>query len=1667
MLLLICATKHFRKLTHSLFEHQIFNLFSRKLSQQRVNPPTILNPHAHTLPHKLNVCDNLTAYATPITDSTNKKLRVTDKNQVDFACKPSAEDQIDYRTLLCVLFSFSTNLTDGANDHNIECVPITDTLTKIRVYDRHHVPHPQREILCYPITNLTRPLDLFGAFPKSVQTFLPANPPAPPNRYSSKTNNTLRMFSDIQNVDIDVVDNVPQPPPLPIDTGTIILRKSRLPETIRSKSANSVLCTYTSSNMASLKEEKNYTNHSRVQRKHVTARVSSVSPVGRLSKPDQRKASASPIAFGRSYSKERMFAEEKKKMEESMPLCRKSFTASTSILRNPDLKSPDEVKRAVQTTFRMPSSSEKIVASKSLRKTSAGGTVRTSALSYSANRTEKGPTKMAEKSLRLTLAVTPKGGRPSTTTLRTTTTDSSRYGKTMSSTSSQLRSSSAAAKIAANKIKRTAAKTNSNLSLARTSSTYSIDSTNSKMKSGSKSITTMSRSVSKDLSTITGRPSTTVKTKRSLSKDKLNGAQKKREPMSRGAEPKAKINSRRIETKKTVKTESANNSRQAVSETINRSSRSDAFFQNLFLRDIESPTPSTVSCLSRNTYVQEKARLWDSLAEAHNEVALPKYQSAYLANKRAVTESKFKAMEHEHKLRQSRSASPNRIFRPRSLFYDRISKFDSFYQLSDDDEEFGNASETEATKYRSRSEPSSKLYFTVASRPRSPQVIQGSQRNKAVTAEKTTRSLTPTAEIRSPSCRRIQSFRVAQKSDQVRARSLGVASDNRCQSLDSRQLARSASVDANCYENHMAQCSHRRSDRFSELNQFYSNLERVGQLERATSSTDLRPIRKEGDIIDFDIWKQVRQHEKNEKELNSLIGKLKREEKEKDLFFRPKYVEDAKWHRSEDSGLRIKEKSVEDLKEQFLEKSLADRHADVVVSKDNYKPLWRGSSVLDLASNMVVKYNQPPGVHRTDSASSTSMAKSLTEKRLGLSQKLISTLSHEQVNKIKNQLSEIYGNNFGAATKKTAKDDENAEQYIINVQSESQPNTRPLTVRSNSLVMQHELLAPVLQKQQTRLMENYKAESTGTVFEPRYSRSADRATEMIRREQAHITEAEKRTIFHNISKEIQNKINEKRQKSMAPIVTPKETRGAIASDNARSTMQPESLPPPLPIVSLEYSGTTKITHKPSNNSMKFEAKLEKTVKRDTTNQPHSIIYLPAPPPPPPIPFRGTSITCESETVSSEASKQTVIYKEPDDRIKEKIEYFETKQEESPPETTIYHAREYSSPDEDEVMKIIEDKIKSKTSESKCDEKKCSSLGLSSSASDFKELFGEREIRKIYEPSTEVVVRPPSPRRNPFLNTASETTSCESAFRSRSVSPQFESKNFKTYFNLVRTGDVRKMKDKFESLTYRPQRSFDAMPPRRIQSDPELNKIKRLPSPPKTIVRNHEAGDVSWITHKFEVKNSAARGRSRTRRIISPIPKIPFKKDDRFMPHIDIISKTASLKQELKTVSPIPRPPPSTVWTGEVNKLRHKFESSNRLSLLGQMYTSSPDIRELKDISSYLSGSWIAHKYPKARDNARSPVCPEKGPISDRIPRRQLSRPNSTSPPRSKRNTVPSILKPFYDIFANQDYDPAKHRPTHRYVPDKRIEAEFLWRRLQRNAAGCYRKPTVKFEGCSL
>lgn len=1413
---------------------------------------------------------------------------------------------------------------------------------------------PQREIICYPITHVTKPIDLFGSYPKNIKTFVPISPPPPPCRKSSRVNSTLKLFRTIS----------------PGRHETCFSSENNYYEGGRSKSAGPLVTT--TCRASALKEEKNIENTTRIARRQ-TLRVSSASPVGRVSRHqvEARKGSPSPVAFGRGISKERTFAEEKKRLEMS----KKDVSGSTRILRNPDLKSPDEVKKAMHSTFRMPSR-ERAACQRTARRL-GGNTFKSSTSIYSSNKSIDKPERVLRSTVAISLRKDPKNTRTTNLVSRTSKIDSK--SKNISRTFM----------------------TASNVSLARTNSTFSIDSTNSKKKTQVKS--------TREPITLTGR-----RKKKSSSKEKLDSKKKEDKKTKTVSVKKPEVINPNI-------TEDMQSTYNEAILQQNSNVRSDCFFQNLFLRDMSSPTPSTISNISRTTTVLEKAKMWNNVSyKSEPSLRQPNY---YLSQKRPVTSSKFKSLEAD----RTRSLSPERVYRPRTIISKHISKFDSLYQLSDEEDEFGNISRSLTYSYqeRSRSEPPSKTYLTEVRQPNEPTVIHGKN-----SLNYSYRSESPVRNIRSPSCRRIQSFRSNQQNEinckkVSRARSLGVTDRNGSQNNLSESY--SCSLNTLNYEKHVPVCCHKRSDRFLELNNFYSNVERVGQLEKATSSSDLRPIRKCEEIIDFDLWKKVRAQERAEKELNYLIRKLKDEQKEKDLLFRPHDVENIRWIRERDNGLRTKEKSVEDLRDMFHKKSRETdineiRQQEQDALKDNYKPLWRGKSVVDLASNMVEKYNPP---ERSDSLK---LPKEFSEdKRFGLSNKLMSTLSTDQINKIKNQLSEIYNNNSEQKSKKHL---DNSEKYVMTVPSNFKEQ-KGLTVRSNSMITKEDLLLPVLQKHKTRLIE--KAESIGALNKAQTFKSFKLT------ESEQLSEVDKKRLSQSLSRELKDKIAQRNTAER-----PKETRGATAAEQAKQSLSPRSC------YSLDSSfPSSKQAKENLNNGM--------------------IAFIP---PPPPLPDRKTISekrpsrqTSIADSICSEASNRTITLntKQSED-VKSKIKYFEERKEDEENVTTIYHAREDSSPDEEELMRYIEHKMKQKETDSA---QRSPGLSASHSVTDIKELFGEKPNLNNFT-RYEIVDKksksvPPDyrstekNRTQPPQNMISAASSFESFNRSRSISPEPE-KYSRSYLNIVKTGDVRKIKDKFESLDVCMANSW--CEPKRFCSDPELDKYfleLRGTSPNKTTVRDHEAGDVSRITHKFELRNSSSRGRSRTRRerVISPIQKISFKKEDRFMPHIDIISKTAALKQKMSKTSS------SSSWpivTGEVNKIKNKFESQENMSLLGQMYTSAPDFRELKDISSYLSGSWVAHQFPKPQDNARSLSSPDKSPENGII-KKKVVRPSSTSPPRTKKLAV-SILKPYYDIFADQKFDPSIHRPKSRYVPDRQHEAETLWKKLQYNL----RKPTVKFEG---
>lgn len=1464
------------------------------------------------------------------------------------------------------------------DEMDIEYLPITSTLTKIRVHNKNLQPHIQNEILCYPIMNVTKPIDLFAPFPKqSNESANRSNPPSPPARVSSK--DKVTALKAAKNGRIEMVPVQKRTTVAAASNDGSTRSKNRHTSAVRSRSAS---CLTTS--FASLKDEKNFANNSRVAEQYVE-RVSSLSPIGR--KLDKRKVNDVPIAFGRSISKERTFAEEKRKQEEQLPLCRRAWTASTNILRDPFVQSSNEVRDAVRNTYQVPQTRERMTTTTITKKNSAGNTVKTSAITYTKDKLSKDSVKNDEETVRMTTVELKPSDAPSVIVKSNLTKSSVKTETKMSPRSKQT------------------TKMSSNFSLARTNSSYSIESSAMRRK-----IRNRPYSI-KSTAKVTTIPPVTI-----LSKSRKKKTDDKKFDQSQVTS---------IASDKTVKTvqpssdehersnsfimmKSGNDkSKSAIKSANLLGSRSDTFFQSLFLRNGPNSVGRTAhpkaEALHQNSLVQEKAQFYDTIPRRSN--IKKRSPSVYLQQKQAVSGSKFLTLQNE-RMRQSRSLSPLRS--PlKTINFNPYQKIDSFFQLSDEEEdEFGCTSFNYNFHERSRSEPRSITYI---------QREHASGQTTVKTnghGEQTSRSLSPTREVRSPSSRRIHSFRAQHKIDTHNS-----SGHRRYHSLDSRIIRRSArSPNADGSDVVLAS----QPEKFKDLNRFYSTVERVGQLERATSNTDLHPIRRENELIDFDVWKRVRDYEKAARELSSLVGKLKSDEREKDFLFRPKYPEDIKWDRYNESGLRVRDKSVEDLKEIFIEKMSREQMDDHRLANDRYRSLWKGSSVVDLATNVAVR-----------------LGTSEESRRMGLSSNLISTLSKDQVSKIKNQLTEIYSTSSKGTKNKT---ETPPARYVIDVNETNKIRPTNLLVRSNSLLGEKDLLKPVLQRQESRWKNTgHKAESMTTVQETRITRSVDRYDSMARRQAQPVTEDVRRKLLQQLGNEICDKIKERREK----IVHPKETRGAQTVEGTTKARSIHSGDQPRK--SNSSDGLSSIA-KMSIDTTKSSANNSTTPVIDKHDS-HKDMQQRA---------KSSSLLAAIEPIN--------------EKVKQKIDYFEMKKDEKQPKT-IYLPRDDSSIDDDEVIRMVEAKYNERHESEKPSSlarDQCYANGLSSSTSDFKEIFGEREsARNLMD------FRTPTPTNTTDNHSKVGSDAVEMFFRSRSISPI----NNSVHSTLKRLPADELLTSSYGSKTTKQipnkSRSIFALPPRRFKSDPAINEITfRNPNPSKIIVKSHEAGDVSFITHKFELKKEAAnRGRARTRRVPSPtFSRVSLRKGDRLMPHIDIISKTIALKEAInRSIPPRTNTKNLDVIAGEVKSLCHKFESQtsdDRVSLIGQMYTSSPDISELKDISNYLSSTWIAHKYSKPNDNARSAVDPEKGPTNQEIKRKLSARSNSTSPTPNPQN-IRNMLKPLYDIFADQNYDPLKHRPSHRYVPvDKRIEAEYLWRRLrqQSNTNKSAVKVAVKSKG---
>ncbi|CAH0729359.1 unnamed protein product, partial [Brenthis ino] len=1045
---------------------------------------------------------------------------------------------------------------------------------------------------------------------------------------------------------------------------------------------------------------------------------------------------------------------------------------------------------------------------------------------------------------------------------------------------------------------------------------------------------------------------------------------------------------------------------------------SDSFFQHLFFKkQLIKVSDEHLNQKFMNT-VQQKAKLFQSLPETY--LNTNSSTNTYLIHRKPVSLSRFKMWD--------RQLSPMHIQSSRSISWPgkmdgKIRKFDSLIKC---DSEFGSTSSLATT--RSRSEPpGNKLYFSQTSRPVSPTVVFHKKKQeqildkgsvsptklehlqtkkisakssdlpkkseelrkyasptknifesvknggtskdsdkiqstmyfsqtsrpvspKIIDKRSTSRSISPLS-IRSPSYRRIHNARTHSKVESIKKGSRTRSADNVEKEIDQNQMSIRTKSDSNLFTNDPEydeyirdiQNTKGRSERFRELNRYYAYLERVAELEKATSSRNLCCRKRDEEIIDFDRWKKIRTIERAEEELNNLYTKLKRAQNEDDVFFYPKDVNDIRWNFNRERGLRAKEKSVEDLKEELQHKNTQDiNEIDHYQSKDTYKPLWRGTSVAETAININKKNEEDKGPPKSIKPVIKAQLKqdSLSElrKKIGIGNRLWSSLSMDQVNALKNQLNAIYSKEC------ESKSNKDQEKYTIEVKNSKNELNPALHVRCSSLVTpKTKIHEPELSKSESIAAINYPLTSEKEL------------KNNVNKLQMSLSEIEKKKISQSLSKEILNRINK-----FDAIPKTQETEKPVANQV-------------------------------SNNRCEERNREVKNIETDTQSQALQIAYSTQK-----SETLNQSSASEAETGSSDISGQTVIYKGPKKDVQKKVEYFESVKEDKKQLNTIYHANDSS-----------DDKVTSKNvikvlSSNECKREK-NQIFLSQSCANIKELFGEIEKNKFLSLpyKTDLYSRSPSPQSEVYVSDRNTPdtlrfSSDETIWRSRSPSPDPE-RYWRAYLKLAREGEVRRLARRFDS----PSAAGAVL--RRFRSDPEIirNDIKK-----------------SWPSSE----RASRREKCKT---LLPVARMPLRPSNRYMPHIDVISKLAALHRRNNTRS---RSAEEALECrpGEVERIRRRFEA---MSLLGQIYTSAPDVSDLQNIASYLKGPWIAHRYPKPEDNNR-PLPDFSTLVRGRIT------PDKRDKTKKSQDSIKlsSILKS--ESLAKQAFDPSAHRPASRYEPPR-------------------------------
>lgn len=383
---------------------------------------------------------------------------------------------------------------------------------------------------------------------------------------------------------------------------------------------------------------------------------------------------------------------------------------------------------------------------------------------------------------------------------------------------------------------------------------------------------------------------------------------------------------------------------------------------------------------------------------------------------------------------------------------------------------------------------------------------------------------------RSPSSRRIKSFQAPVKLIE------SVTGVRRCQRSKSAEepmeRVKNAAVDYE-YQTYVRELRHssKKSERFRELHNFYCSLERLGELEKTAEKAGNK-VRTRGDLVDYDKWKNIRVKERAETEIKSLQAKLENVQKSKDVLYKTKDTEEIRWKMNLDRGLRNKETSVIDLKRKFY--AIGNdtyRKPEVNV----YRPLWRGTSVQDVANSLKhitsSKRGRPVSEDReTNCTSIPRRSSSKSPSNIGC--RIWSSLSMEQLNRLKSQLNEVYSTISDLNRERMPR-----SQHTNKLKNDYEIEVNNTTKRSemcSSLYIRSSSMGPTRKKNKEECLR--KADSIGSVC---------------------LSENEKKKISKSISNEV---LEKKKKKHNGNLVIPKETLGAIAAIKCKKNISESESP---------------------------------------------------------------------------------------------------------------------------------------------------------------------------------------------------------------------------------------------------------------------------------------------------------------------------------------------------------------------------------------------------------------------------------------------------------------------------------------------------------------------------